>query len=95
MDECYARGIWFYCEKWRQGSNRIPKIKVPIGSQWLFKSKFNYDGNIDKFKLRLVANSYSQKEGIDHDVLSHVAKMNTIRLMIALATKHNSDLHRW
>jgi hypothetical protein len=54
----------------------------------LFKSKFNVDSNIDKLKARLVAKGYSQKEGIDYgDTFAPIAKMNSIRLLIGLATK--------
>ena len=68
----------------------LPKDKVPIGSQWLFKSKLKAYGSIDKFKARLVENGYSQQEGIDfEETYAPVAKLNTIRLLVALATKHN------
>ena len=68
----------------------MPKDKVPIGSKWLFKSKFKGGGSIDKLKARLFAKSYSQQEGIDfEETYAPVAKLNTIRLLVALATKQN------
>jgi len=68
--------------------------KVLIGSKWFFKTKFNVDASIDKFKARLVAKIYSQKQGIDYEeTFVPIEKMNTIRLMIALATKYNWKLH--
>eukprot|EP00253_Pinus_taeda_P023259 PITA_23259 len=69
--------------------------KVLIGSKWLYKTKFDADGRIDKYKARLVAKGYSQKEGIDYeDTFAPVAKMNTIIIMIALATKYDWKLHQ-
>jgi hypothetical protein len=73
----------------------LPENKTPIGSKWSFKYKLNVDGSIDKYKDRLVAKGYSQKEGIDYeDTFAHVEKMNNIKLMIALATKNNWQLHQ-
>ena len=95
MDGSYERRIWLYNEKWNLGIDRNTWDKVPIGSKWLYKTKFNADGSIDKYKAKLVAKGYSQKEGIDYeDTFTPVAKMNTIRIMIALATKYDWKLHQ-
>ena len=73
----------------------LPENKVPIGCKWLYKTKFNADGSVDKYKARLVAKRYSQKEGIDYeDTFAHVTKLNTIKVMIALATQHNWKIHQ-
>eukprot|EP00253_Pinus_taeda_P002861 PITA_02861 len=97
-------------EEWRDATNEeynsimkndrwkfteFPKNKVPIGCNSLYKSKFNVDGIIDKHKSRLIAKGYSQNEGIDYeDTFAPVAKLNTIRIMITLATKYNWKMHQ-
>ena len=61
----------------------------------LYKTKFNADGSVDKYNARLIAKWYSQKEGIDYkDTFAPVAKLDTIRVMIALATQHNWKIHQ-
>jgi predicted choloylglycine hydrolase len=44
----------------------LPKGKNPIGCKWIYKPKFKADGSIDKYKSKLMAKRYSQKEGIDY-----------------------------
>ena len=41
-----------------------PKAKT-IGVKWIFKTKLNEHGEVDKYKARLVAKGYSQQQGID------------------------------
>ena len=65
-----------------------PKDKPVIGLKWIYKTKFNEDGSIQKHKARLVAKGYSQQPGIDfHETYAPVARMETIRTVIALAAQ--------
>ena len=53
------------------------------------------DGTVDKYKARLVIQGFRQKEGIDFfDTYAHVARISTIRLLLALAAIHNLVIHQ-
>lgn len=68
----------------------LPTHKPVIGCKWVFKIKYQADGQINRFKVRLVAKGYNQTEGIDYqETFSLVVKMVTIRSIISLAAaKH-------
>jgi predicted alpha/beta-fold hydrolase len=60
-----------------------------------FKKKIKSDGTIDKFKVRLVAKGFTQKEVEDYfDTYSHIARMTTIHMLIAIAACHNLLIHQ-
>jgi hypothetical protein len=44
----------------------LPKVVKKIGVKWVFKTKFNEHGAVDKFKAHLVAKGYAQQFGVDY-----------------------------
>lgn len=59
-----------------------------------FKVKRNADGSISKFKARLVAKGYVQRHRVNYDkVFAPVARIETIRLVIAIAASNGWEIH--
>lgn len=64
----------------------LPTSVRKIGVKWVYKTKYNEKGEVEKYKARLVAKGYSQQHGIDFTkVFSLVARWDTIRTILALA----------
>ena len=72
----------------------LPPGTKPIGLKWVFKLKKDSHGNVVKHKARLVAKGYVQRHGIDfEEVYAPVARLETIRLIIALAAQEGWEIH--
>nr|GEU63852.1 putative ribonuclease H-like domain-containing protein [Tanacetum cinerariifolium] len=63
-----------------------PKGVRPIATKWVFKNKKDERGIVIRNKVRLVAQMYTSKEGIDYEeVFVLVARIEAIRLFLAYA----------
>ncbi|KAJ9551322.1 LOW QUALITY PROTEIN: hypothetical protein OSB04_015367 [Centaurea solstitialis] len=72
----------------------LPHGHKPIVLKWVFKLKKDAKGNITKHKARLVAKGYVQRKGVDFDeVFAPVARLETIRVLLALAAKEGWLVH--
>ncbi|GJR26861.1 putative ribonuclease H-like domain-containing protein [Tanacetum coccineum] len=60
--------------------------KRPIGTKWVFRNKKDERGILIRNKARLVAQRYTQEEGINYDeVFAPVARIKAIRLFLVYA----------
>src|ERR1044072_1722501 len=68
--------------------NLVPRpdgINV-IGTKWIFKNKSDESGTVTRNKARLVAQGYTQVEGVDFDeTFAPVARLESIRLLLGVA----------
>ena len=68
--------------------NLVPKPENHsiIDTKWVFKNKMDENGKVVRNKARLVAQGYSQEEGVDYDEsFAPVARLEAIRLLMAFA----------
>ena len=87
MDFIMSNGTWEITDR--------PIGCKPIGCKWIFKKKSRPDGTIKKYKARLVAKGFTLKEGEDFfDTYSPVARITTIRVLLALAASYGLHVHR-
>ncbi|GJU04840.1 zinc finger, CCHC-type containing protein [Tanacetum coccineum] len=87
MDSIMGNNTWVLAD--------LPPGCKPLGCKWIFKRKLKVDGTIEKFKARLVIQGFKQKSRIDYfDTYAPVARISTIRLLIAMASIHNLIIHQ-
>nr|GEV46704.1 retrovirus-related Pol polyprotein from transposon TNT 1-94 [Tanacetum cinerariifolium] len=73
----------------------LSKGQKAIRVKWVYKAKKNAKGEVEKYKARLVAKGYKQKHGIDYEeVIALVARLETIRMIIAIAAQHKWKIHQ-
>ncbi|KAL0802974.1 hypothetical protein Bca101_058150 [Brassica carinata] len=106
INECMKSKDWL---KWKEAINvelnsfkkrrvfgpilRTPYDVKPVGYKWVFVRKRNENGEVVRYKARLVAQGFSQRPGIDYEeTYSPVVDATTFRFLINLAIRENLDL---
>jgi hypothetical protein len=69
--------------------------KHAVGCRWIFKTKFNSDGTIERYKARFLAQRVSQKFGIDYkESFTPVVKMTIIRVLLFVVINQGWSLYQ-
>jgi hypothetical protein len=67
----------------------------PIGTKWVWKNKEGEKGEVVRNKSRLVAQGFSQKQGIDYEeTFAPVARLDAIRILLAFSVAKGFKLHQ-
>ena len=73
--------------------SRPPNVTL-VKTKWLYKTKSDSDGNVVKYKARLVGQGYSQIFGKDYyDTYAPVARLSSLRLVYALSVLYGAELY--
>ena len=65
----------------------VPKDVKLVGSRMLYKTKYLADGSVDKYKCRLVAQGFTQREGVDYtDTYAPTLRAKTMKIALAIMT---------
>lgn len=73
-----------------------PKDQTIIDCKWTYKLKRDSNGNVQRYKARLVARGFRQREGIDyHETYSPVVRFDSIRTILAIAACRGMDIKQF
>ena len=87
MKSMSSKDVWDLVE--------IPKGAKTVGCKWVYKTKYDPNGNVEKYKARLVAKGFTQREGIDYnETFSPVSCKDSFRIIMALVAHFDLELHQ-
>ena len=82
--------VWHPLTCHSQGKGRYR----PIGCKWVFKTKHNAKGQVERYKARLKAKGYSQRGSIDFkETLSPVSTKDSLRIIMAIVAHFDLEFH--
>ena len=73
----------------------LPPGATTVSCKWVYKTKRDCKGKVERHKARLVAKRFTQKEGIDYnETFSHVSKKDCLRIIMAMVAHFDLELHQ-
>lgn len=72
-----------------------PLGRTILANRWVFVIKHNGNGDIDRFKARLVIKGFLQRPGLDYDeIFSPVIRMEVLRLLLTTDALLDYEIHQ-
>jgi poly-D-alanine transfer protein DltD len=72
----------------------LPSGRKLVRCRWVYRTKSAMDGQVSRYKARLVSKGFQQVHDIDYDeTFSPVAKMDSIHLALSIATTKGWEVH--
>jgi hypothetical protein len=82
-----SNGVWDLVE--------ILNEAKKVGCKWIYKTKYDSKGKIERFKARLVAKGFTQREEIDYtETFSPISKKDSFRIVMTLIAHYDLELHQ-
>ena len=73
----------------------LPEGRKPVSCRWVYRIKYDADGNVSRYKARLVACGYSQIHSLDYEeTYAPVTHLETICLLFAIAVKKDWEIRQ-
>lgn len=73
----------------------LPDGQKALKCKWVLRKKTDVNGNLERYKARLVIKGCSQRAGIDFDeVYSPVVRYASIRYLISLAVQYDMEIYQ-
>jgi hypothetical protein len=80
---------------WRSPTESELATHKPIPSKWVFKYKFDANGDITRYKARLVARGDQQREGIDYEeTFSPTFRLESLRIILSYAAANGLEIEQ-
>jgi hypothetical protein len=73
----------------------LPKGRKPISCKWVFKIKHGVDGEVERYKAKLVVRVFTQIFGVDYnETFALVTKFVSICCILALVAIEDMEIHQ-
>ncbi|GAA6003970.1 hypothetical protein JCM5350_005092, partial [Sporobolomyces pararoseus] len=75
--------------------SQVPRNAKILGCRFVYRRKKDQFGKVKSYKVRLVAQGFAQRPGLDfRETFAPVAKFTSIRVLLALAARQNLKLQQ-